>query len=35
MVVEHLQRMEKQDDALKPILQTALKNTAATAIAGA
>jgi hypothetical protein len=35
MVAEHLQRMEKEDEALKPMLHTALKNTAATAIVGA
>jgi hypothetical protein len=35
MVVEHLQRIEKQDEASKAMLQTALKGTAATAITGA
>ncbi|KAJ8593694.1 cytochrome P450 [Rhizopogon salebrosus TDB-379] len=35
MVAENLQRIEKQDDASKPMLQTALKHTAATAVAGA
>jgi hypothetical protein len=34
MVAENLQRMEKQDDAFKPTFETALKNSAATAIVG-
>jgi len=34
MVAENLQRMEKQDDASKPMFETALKNAAATAIVG-
>ena len=34
MVAENLQRIEKQDEELKPMLLTALKHTAATAIAG-
>jgi hypothetical protein len=34
MVAENLQRIEKQDDASKLMLQTALKHTAATAVAG-
>ncbi|KAJ8593700.1 cytochrome P450 [Rhizopogon salebrosus TDB-379] len=35
MVTENLQRIDKQDESLRPMLRTALKNTAATAIAGA
>ncbi|OJA20415.1 hypothetical protein AZE42_07495 [Rhizopogon vesiculosus] len=34
MVAENLQRIETQDDASKPMLETALKGTAATAMAG-
>jgi hypothetical protein len=34
MVAENLQRIDKQDESLRPMLRTALKNTAATAIAG-
>jgi hypothetical protein len=35
MVAELSQWIEKQDEALKPMLQTALKDTSATAIASA
>ncbi|OJA13318.1 hypothetical protein AZE42_10349 [Rhizopogon vesiculosus] len=35
MVAEHLRRIEKQDEALKPMLQNALKDTSATAITSA
>ena len=34
MVAENLQRMEKLDEASKPMFETTLKNAAATAIAG-
>jgi hypothetical protein len=34
MVAENLQRMEKQDEAFRPTFETALKNSAATAIVG-
>ncbi|OJA17740.1 hypothetical protein AZE42_08829 [Rhizopogon vesiculosus] len=34
MVGEHLQRMEGQGEELKPVLETALKNTATTAFVG-
>ncbi|OJA11358.1 hypothetical protein AZE42_07377 [Rhizopogon vesiculosus] len=34
MVGEHLQRIEEQDDALKPIFESALKKAASTAFAG-
>jgi len=34
MVGENLQRIEEEDDALKPILENALKKAASTAFAG-
>lgn len=34
MVAENLQRVEKQDKAFKSMFETALKNTAATAVGG-
>jgi hypothetical protein len=34
MVAENLQRIEKQDDASKPMFEAALKNAASTAIVG-
>jgi len=34
MVAENLQRMENQDEALKPAFEIALKNSAASAVVG-
>jgi hypothetical protein len=34
MVAESLQRMEEQDETLKPMLKMVLKNAASTAFAG-
>jgi hypothetical protein len=34
MVAENLQRIEKQDEVSKPMLETALKDTAVTALIG-
>jgi hypothetical protein len=34
MVGENLRRMEEKDEALKPMLETDLKNAASTAFAG-
>jgi hypothetical protein len=34
MVGENLQQMEEKDEALKPMLETVLKNSASTALAG-